>query len=171
MNSAAFNHLCLVCGRPTSQWCSRCRAACRPSASNVSNMIAMPPTAELEYISVSAILFLADEERPRMVTVKCRPPHRPSDVCPVPLLQPYFDAPADSIILTQGLSGELLRFPLHVFYSPTALAKGTPMSRSIHHITSGAAAKPWCGEVVALKYTEASSNDLPALSAYFLSYQ
>ncbi|KAJ7852004.1 hypothetical protein B0H13DRAFT_2398953 [Mycena leptocephala] len=198
MNSAAFNHPCLVCGRPTSQWCSRCRAAfycspehlqgdwphhrerCRPSASNVSNMIAMPPPAELEYISISAILFLANEDRPRIVTVKCRPPLHPSDdLCPVPLLQPYFDSPPDSIVLTQGLSGELLRFPLHVFYSPTALTQGTPVSRSIHHITSGAAAKAWCGNVVAFKfngsrrqgYTEVGSNDLPALSAYFLSYQ
>jgi hypothetical protein len=32
MNPAALNHPCLVCGRPTSQWCSRCRAAfyCSP---------------------------------------------------------------------------------------------------------------------------------------------
>ncbi|KAJ7927237.1 hypothetical protein B0H13DRAFT_2229304 [Mycena leptocephala] len=198
MNSAAFNHPCLVCGRPTSQWCSRCRAAfycspehlqgdwphhrerCSPSAAFGSNMIATPPPAELEYISISAILFLADEERPRIITVKCRPPHRPSQsLCPVPLLQPYFDAPPESVVLTQGLGGELLRFPLHVFYSPTALTKGGPINRSIHHITSGAAAKPWSGNVVAFKfsgsrrqgYTEAGSNDLPALSAYFLSYQ
>ncbi|KAJ7910842.1 hypothetical protein B0H13DRAFT_2232814 [Mycena leptocephala] len=147
------------------------RERCRPSASNVSNMIAMPPPAELEYISISAILFLANE---------VPPPLRPSDgLCPIPLLQPYFDSPPDSIVVTQGLSGELLRFPLHVFYSPTALTQGTPMSRSVHHITSGAAAKPWCGNVVAFKfsgsrrqgYTEAGSNDLPALSAYFLSYR
>ncbi|KAJ7848112.1 hypothetical protein B0H13DRAFT_1906940 [Mycena leptocephala] len=198
MDPTAFNHPCVVCGRPTTQWCSRCRSVfycspehlrgdwphhrerCRPSASNVSNMIAMPPPAELEYISISAILFLANEDRPRIVTVQCRPSLRPSDgLCPIPLLQPYFDSPPDSIVVTQGLSGELLRFPLHVFYSPTALTQGTPMSRSIHHITSGAAAKPWCGNVVAFKfsgsrrqgYTEAGSNDLPALSAYFLSYR
>ncbi|KAJ7881177.1 hypothetical protein B0H13DRAFT_2049885 [Mycena leptocephala] len=179
------NHPCLVCGRPTSQWCGRCRAAfycspehlqsdwpqhrerCHPSASYASNMIATPPPAEPEYISISAILFLADEDRPRIITVKCRPPHRPSHgLCPVPLLQPYFDAPPDSVVLTQGLNGELLRFPLHVFYSPTALKRG-------------AAPKPWYGNVVALKfsgsrrqgYTEAGSNDLPALSAYFLSCQ
>ncbi|KAJ7915192.1 hypothetical protein B0H13DRAFT_2324566 [Mycena leptocephala] len=198
MNPAALNHPCLICGRPTSQWCSRCRAAfycspehlqgdwphhrerCRHLAPYVSNMIVTLPSVELDYISVSAIFFLADEDRPKIITVRCRSPHRPSDgLCPVPLLQPYFDAPPDSIVLTQNLSGELLRFPLHVFYSPTALIKGAPISRSIHHITSGAAPKPWCGNVVALKfsgsrrqgYTEASPNDLPALSAYFLSYK
>ncbi|KAJ7873960.1 hypothetical protein B0H13DRAFT_2236194 [Mycena leptocephala] len=176
MNPAALNHPCLVCGRPTSQWCSRCRAAfycspehlqsdwphhrerCRHSAPYVSNMIVTLPSVELDYVSVSAIFFLTDEDRPKMITLRCRSPHRPRT--------PYFDAPPDSIVLTQNLSGELLRFPLHVFYSPTALTKG-PQSA------------PWCGNVVALKfsgsrrqgYTEASSNDLPALSAYFLSYK
>lgn len=160
-------------------------------------MIATPPPAEPEYISVSAILFLADEgtsiilhmarpltrslpDRPRIITVKCCPPHRPSyGLCPVPLLQPYFDASPESIALTQGLNGEPLRFPLHVFYSPIALTQGSPINRSIYHITSGAASKPWYGNVVAFKfsgsrcqgYTEVGSNDLPALSAYFLSYQ
>ncbi|KAJ7899702.1 hypothetical protein B0H13DRAFT_2029676 [Mycena leptocephala] len=152
----------------------------RPSVPHGSNMIATPRPAELEYISVSAILFLADEDQPRIITVKCRPPHYPTrNLCPIPQLQPYFDAPPDSIVLTQGPSGELLRSPLHVFYSSTALTKGAPINHSIHRITSGAAAKPWYGNVVAFKfngsrcqrYTDAGSSDLPALSAYFLSHQ
>ncbi|KAJ7881873.1 hypothetical protein B0H13DRAFT_2344905 [Mycena leptocephala] len=139
-----------------------------------------PPPVELEYISVSAILFLADEDQPRIITVKCRPPHYPTrNLCPIPLLQPYFDAPLDCIVLTQGPSGELLHSPLHVFYSPTALTKGAPINRSVHHLTSGGAAKPWYGNIVAFKlrgpqrqgYIEAGSSDLSALSAYFLSYQ
>ncbi|KAJ7846510.1 hypothetical protein B0H13DRAFT_2093017 [Mycena leptocephala] len=143
-------------------------------------MISAAPPVELEYTSISAILFLADEDQPRIITLKCRPPHHPTrNLRPIPLLRPYFDAPPDSIVLTQGPSGELLCSPLHVFYSPTALTKGTPISRCIHHITSGAATKPWYGNVVAFKFngprrqghTEAGSNDLPALAAYFLSYQ
>ncbi|KAJ7483208.1 hypothetical protein FB451DRAFT_1233730 [Mycena latifolia] len=200
MHPSSTNRPCLVCGRATTQFCGRCqnawycspehlrddwprhRTSCRPASAALgySNMIATPPPAEPEYISVSAILFVADEDRPRIITVKCRPPHRPAQgLCPIPMLQPYFDAPPESVVLTQGLNGELLRFPLHVFYSPTALAKGSPINRSIYHITSGAAPKPWYGNVVALKfngsrrqgYSEAGSNDLPALSAYFLSYQ
>ncbi|KAF7345389.1 Hif prolyl hydroxylase [Mycena venus] len=156
------------------------RDQCYQAPQYGSNMIATPPPAEPEYISVHAILFLADEDRPRIITVKCRPPQRPSHgLCPVPLLQPYFDAPPDNVVLTQGLNGEPLRFPLHIFYSSTALNKASPINRSIYHITSGAASKPWYGNVVALKfngarrqgYTDAGSNDLPALSAYFLSYQ
>ncbi|KAJ6581000.1 hypothetical protein B0H19DRAFT_1228511 [Mycena capillaripes] len=195
--SAAAIQPCLVCARPTSHWCSRChnafycspehmrgdwprhREQCRPSPAR-STMIATPPPAESEDISVSAILFLAHADRPRIITVKCRLLHHPSHgLCPVPLLQPYFDAPPESVVLTQGLNGELLPFPLHVFYSPTALANGSPINRSIHHITSGAASKPWYGNVVALRfsgsrrrgYTETGSDDLPALSAYFRSYQ
>ncbi|KAJ6560048.1 hypothetical protein B0H19DRAFT_944969 [Mycena capillaripes] len=198
--SAATIQPCLVCGRPTSQWCSRChnafycspehlrgdwvrhREQCRRSSAITYglNMIATPPPDEPEYISVSAILFLADEDRPRITTVKCHPPHRHShSLCPVPLLQPYFDEPPASVVLTQGSSGELLPSPLHVFYLSTAFTNRSPINRSIYHFTSGAASKPWSGNVVALKfsgrlcrgYTEAGLSDLLALSAYFCSYQ
>ncbi|KAJ6485621.1 hypothetical protein C8R45DRAFT_997235 [Mycena sanguinolenta] len=199
MSYRSVNHPCAVCGRATSLWCSRCqnawycspdhmrndwpqhRSNCHPpSQAYNSNMIATPPPAEPEYTSVEAILFSANEDRPTTVTVRCRPPQRPSHgVCPVPLLQPYFDAPPESIVLTQGLNGEPLRFPLHIFYSRSALTRASPINRSIYHITSGAASKPWYGNVIALKfngarrqgYTDAGNNDLPALSAYFLSYQ
>ncbi|KAJ7930649.1 hypothetical protein B0H13DRAFT_1960683 [Mycena leptocephala] len=106
----------------------RHRERCRAAAPYVSHMIAAAPPVELEYISVSAILFLADEDQPRIITVKCRPPCHPTrNRCPIP---------------------------------------------------SGAAAKPWYGNVVVFKfngprrqgYTEAGSSDLPALSAYFLSH-
>jgi hypothetical protein len=101
-------------------------------------------------------------------------------MCPIPLVQPYFpDGQTEGIVLTQGLNGEPLRFPLHLWYSPTALSKNSPVNRAIYHITSGAAAKAWCGPVVVLKYngsrrqgySDAGSNDLPALSAYFLAYK
>lgn len=152
---------------------------------------------QTEQVVVHAILFMADEgvcnvasrvcrhliicpDRPRVVHVKCLPPQRPAQhgLCPIPTLQPYFSAPPGEVVLTQGLNGELLRFPLHVFYNGTALSAGSPVNRAIHHITSGAAAKPWSGNVIAFKfngsrrqgYTDAGVNDLPALSAYFLSF-
>ncbi|KAJ7653022.1 hypothetical protein B0H17DRAFT_1101101 [Mycena rosella] len=193
MHPSSIAHPCLVCGRATTQWCARCqnawycspehsrddwanhRGACRPApALGYSNMIAMPPPRSPTRTNSS------HPDRPRIINVKCRPSHRPSQsLCPLPLLQPYFDSPPESVVITQGLNGELLRFPLHVFYSPMALAKASPINRAIYHITSGAAPKPWYGNVVALKfngsrrqgYSEAGSNDLPALSAYFLTYQ
>jgi len=119
-------------------------------------------------------------ERPRIISISCRPSHKPSQgMCPVPMVQSHFpDNQAESIVLTQGLNGEPLRFPLHLWYNTTALAKGTPLNRSIYHITSGAAPKSWSGTVIVLKfngsrrqgYSDAGSNDLPALSAYFLAY-
>ncbi|KAJ6560024.1 hypothetical protein B0H19DRAFT_1069733 [Mycena capillaripes] len=111
---------------------------CAATGQTPSNMIATPPPAEPEHISVSAILFPTDGDRPRIITVKCRPPHDSSrDLFPVPLLQPYFDARPESVILTRGPNGELLAFPLHGFYSPIALTKGSPINHSIYRITGG----------------------------------
>ena len=163
------------------------------------NMIATPPPAEPQFVNVSAILFSPEEgelteiisttsglatrrpsERPRIVTISCRPSPKVSQgMCPIPILDAHFDDQVRDIVLTQGLNGEPLRFPLHVWYSPQLLQKGSPVNRSIFHITSGAADKPWCGPVIVMKfngsrrqgYSDAGSNDLPALSAYFLSYK
>ncbi|KAG2011328.1 hypothetical protein CC2G_011463 [Coprinopsis cinerea AmutBmut pab1-1] len=200
-----INHPCTVCCNPTSMWCSRCQSAwyCSPEhlkadwgrhrnecvpASNATpvttynlSMIATPPPAELQTIRVSAILFAAEEERPRTVVIECRPsPKMSQGICPTPLLQKYFpEGTAESLILTRGLNGENLRFPLSIWYNSSALKRGSPVNRSICHITSNAATKPWCGTVVVLKYNgsrrqgyaDASSNDFPALSAYFLAYK
>ncbi|KAJ6485668.1 hypothetical protein C8R45DRAFT_997406 [Mycena sanguinolenta] len=197
MSYRSVNHPCAVCGRATSFWCSRCqnawycspdhmrndwpqhRSNCHPpSQAYNSNMIATPPPAEPEYTSVEAILFSANEDQPNTVLVRCR--RYSADIpCPIPLLQSYFDASPESIVLTHGLNGEPLRFPLHIFYSRSTLTRASPINRSIYRITSGAASKPWYGNVIALKfngaqrqgYTDAGNNDLPALSGYFLSCQ
>ncbi|THH15740.1 hypothetical protein EW146_g4771 [Bondarzewia mesenterica] len=144
-------------------------------------MIATPPPSQPELVIVSAILFSPEEERPRIITVNCQPTRTPSQgICPTPIVQQYFPgSQTGSIVLTQGLNGEPLRFPLHVWYSPVALSTGSPVNQAIYRITSGAAAKPWCGPVIVLKfngsrrqaYSDAGSNDLPALSAYFLAYK
>lgn len=167
-------------------------------------IIATPPPAQTQLITVSAILFAPEEgsspcaytshgygpliqlclyiiEKPRTITLNCQPPQTPSQgICPTPLVQDYFvGGQANSVVLTQGLNGEPLRFPLHLFYSPVSLSTGAPINRAIYRITSGAAPKAWCGAVVVLKfngsrrqgYSDAGTNDLPALSAYFLAYK
>ncbi|KAK6992873.1 Hif prolyl hydroxylase [Favolaschia claudopus] len=155
----------------------RCRSACDES---VSPMITIPPPSAPEYMSVSAILFPVHEAQPEFITVECRLPQHPShDQCPVPMLRDYFDVPPDNIILTQGLNGETIRYPLHVFCSPTALSVATPKNRAIDHITADQACKPFSGNVVALKfrgtylltYTDAIKSDLVHLSAYFHSFR
>ena len=83
-----------------------------------------------------------------------------------------------SIVITQGLNGETLRFPLHLWYSGRSLRRGNPVNRAIDNITAGAAKRRWCGPAVVLKfagvqrvnYAEAGGNELPTLSAYFLAF-
>lgn len=194
-----INHPCLVCYKSTSTWCSRCQNAwyCSPEhlqsdwprhrlecvsiASARSNMHATPQPVQPRFITVSAILFAPQEDRPRVITVNCEPPSTPAQgTCPTPLVHGYFPGgQADSVVLTQGLNGEPLRFPLHLWYSPGALAANAPINQAIIRITSGSASKPWCGPVIVLKYNgsrrqgyaDAGPNDLPALSAYFLTYK
>lgn len=112
--------------------------------------------------------------------MNCQPSRGQAGSCPTPSVQEYFlESQPQSIVLTQGLNGEPLRFPLHVFYCSVALQRGSPVNRGIQRITSSAAAKPWAGPVVVLKfngsrrqnYTDATTNDLPALSAYFLTFK
>ena len=164
-------------------------------------MIATPAPAQPELITVSAILFTPEEgersallvtsllltlsqiilERSKVISIQCRPQgHMAQGICPSPLVQQYFsESMPNTIILTQGLNGEALRFPLHIWYCPVALQRGSPVNRAIYRITSGAAEKAWCGPVVVLKfngsrrqgYADAGPNDLPALSAYFLAYK
>jgi hypothetical protein len=101
-------------------------------------------------------------------------------MCPTPILDGFFEDEAKSILLTQGLNCEPLRFPLQLWYSPTLLTKsGAPPNRAIFHITAGVAERHWTGPVLVLKYngsrrqgySDAGANDLPALSAYFLAYK
>ncbi|PSS36942.1 hypothetical protein PHLCEN_2v1218 [Hermanssonia centrifuga] len=144
-------------------------------------MIAMPPPAQEQLITVTAMFFSPEEDRSQIISVQCCPRGTVSQgICPTPLVQNYFaESVPNTIILTQGLNGEALRYPLHIWYCPIALQRGSPVNRGINRITSSAAGKPWCGPVIVLKfngsrrhgYTDAGSNDLPALSAYFLSYK
>ena len=131
------------------------------------------------YPSIPPLMNLL--ERPRIISIDCLPSLATKEgSAPMPLLDHYMpEGRPEGIVLTQGLSGEPLRFPLHLWYSPTALSRCKPVNRAIYHITSGAARKAWCGTVVVLKfngsrrlgYSDAGSNDLPALSAYFLAYK
>lgn len=163
-----------------------CPTRHRPSSSKLYRFpLSSSPRRKVKYnVRPSFTIFNSshtDIERSRIITVQCRPQGAASQgICPFPLLQDYFpESVPNTIILTQGLNGEPLRFPLHIWYCPTSLQRGSPVNRAIFRITSGAAAKQWCGPVVVLKfngsrrqgYSDAGSNDLPALSAYFLAYK
>lgn len=153
---------------------------CRPSClllKKVRLLVLIPSMSTVPPIKLCLYIL----EKPRTITLNCQPPQTPAQgICPTPLVQDYFvGGQANSVVLTQGLNGEPLRFPLHLFYSPVSLSTGAPINRAIYRITSGAAPKAWCGAVVVLKfngsrrqgYSDAGTNDLPALSAYFLAYK
>jgi len=70
-----------------------------------------------------------------------------------------------------------LRFPLQVWYSPTAFETSRPVNEAIQQATLGSTSRPWYGPVVVLKYrgtrrlgyADAGTRDHVTLSAYFLS--
>ncbi|KAK7019597.1 Hif prolyl hydroxylase [Favolaschia claudopus] len=157
---------------------------CHPAESE--SIITISPQAELACISVDAVLFPVDEDRPKIITVQCRPPQQPSRtrVCPTPMLQTYFDNPPNNMVLTQGLNKIYLRYPLQIFFSTTALSDASPENRAISKITGDTTLKqPFYGNVVALKYdgtrcsgymsihkNEVDSVSVP-LSVYLLSLE
>lgn len=116
---------------------------------------------------------------PRTVEVSCAVVD--GTTCPAPIVQSYFPGTQPyAVILTQGLNGEPLRYPLHIFYCPLSLSRGSPVNNAIKRITGGAQAKkPWCGTVLVMRfngsrrqgYSDATSSDFTALSAYFLTYK
>jgi hypothetical protein len=161
---------------------AQCGAGSYPSAAAATLLrFGRPfPARRRQVIGFLYQLLVADwlQERPRIIVVNCQP--QSSGACPVPLVREFFPrGQPQSVVLTQGLNNEPLRFPLHLWYCSISLAKGAPVNRAIHRITSAAAPKPWSGPVLVLKfngsrrqgYTDAGSNDLPALSSYFLAYK
>ncbi|KAF8518946.1 hypothetical protein BU17DRAFT_48237 [Hysterangium stoloniferum] len=194
MSPTSQSAKCAVCNQTTSYWCSRCqqswycsvehlqrdwphhKKSCKPAGNHEFAVNHTPDQAA----PVVAIYFPTNEEKPFLITVDCVSPRDPSaGPCPNPLVQSWFSSGrCGTLTLTQGLNQEPLRFPLQVWYDSEALSRGTPVNRSVYRITSGQARRAWSGPVVVLKfsgsrrqgYTDATLNDLPALSAYFLGY-
>jgi len=82
-----------------------------------------------------------------------------------------------SMIITHGIGGAPLRFPLHLFYGTNSFGDGSPVNQTIARMTGGKAIYPWAGNIVALKfsgsrrqgYTDATYNDVAPLIASFLA--
>jgi hypothetical protein len=119
-------------------------------------------------------LIFANVEQPRIISVRYRKGR------PTPVVTTYFpkNETPESIVITQGPSGETLRSPFQLWYSRRSLEQDSPINRAIYNITGGAAKRKWCGPGVVLKfasarrgsYADAELNELPALSAYFLAF-
>jgi hypothetical protein len=99
-------------------------------------------------------------------------------LCPIPLLQFYFgDEQPENTVLTKGLSGQDLRFPLQLWYSPSAMQNMSPINKAVQKMTHGLGSRVWCGSVVVLKfkgsrrtaYSNAGTRELPTLKAFFMA--
>lgn len=89
---------------------------------------------------------LRPPDRARIIEVKCNPTTSATrQSCPAPLINSYFpESTPASLILTQGLNQEPLRFPLQVWYCPVSMARASPPNKAVHRITSGQMRKTWC---------------------------
>jgi len=155
------------------------------------------PTGKCQTVTASALFFgpgdgnhfkfylhsddwlTLSPDGPRTVGVSCAVVD--GTACPSPIVKSYFtENQPYAVILTQGLNGEPLRYPLHIFYCPLSLSRGSPVNGAIKRITGGGQAKkPWCGPVLVMRfngsrrqgYSDATTSDFTALSSYFLAYK
>ncbi|KDQ12994.1 hypothetical protein BOTBODRAFT_111976 [Botryobasidium botryosum FD-172 SS1] len=193
-----ITYKCNVCCAATTFSCSRCRAAwyccddhmgkdwayhrhvCNPAQPLIPSTLPAPDSQIGSAASFSALILPLDEDRPRIIKVECLAETQSSGPCLwSPITRPHVGGmrqPA-SIIVTHGVGGAPLRFPLHVFYRTDVSDNEPPVNRSIFRLTSGGRSKHiWRGNVVALKfsgtrrqgYTDITMNDLSSLVAYFL---
>jgi hypothetical protein len=130
--------------------------------------------------SFAAILFPADEDRPRIIKVDCLAETQSSGPCVwTPITYPHIGGAREpaSLIITQGVGGASLRFPIQLHYRPDFDHDGSPVNKPIHRLSTGQSTIQWRGNVLALKfsgtrrqgYTDITMNDLSSLVAYFLT--
>lgn len=99
------------------------------------------------------------------------------------MVQGYFEGDGPyAVILTQGLNGKPLRYPLHILYCPRSLSRGSPVNNAIKEMTvGGRAEKAWCGPVLVMRFSgsrrqgysdaDFTARDFSVLSAYFLTHK
>lgn len=106
-------------------------------------------------IPFSAIHFPRDEDHARIVRIDCVSQSQlPGPPFLLPIVYPYIGGIRDpgAIIVTHGIGGAPLRFPLHVFYRADFLVDGSPPNQSINRLTGGRSTHIWKGDVVAFKF-------------------
>ena len=119
--------------------------------------------------SFTAVLFPVDEDRPRLIKVDCLA--RPQVQGPTkwtPLALPHVGGAREpgSVIITRGVGGAALRFPLHIFYRADFLVDGSPANRSINRLTGGQSTLEWKGNVIALRFYGTRRQGYVSYSVY-----
>lgn len=138
------------------------------------------PTGNATSTTFQAVLFPYNEDRPRLVEVPCLAQPQssgPTIWTPMPQGQLGGVQEITSMIITHGVGGAPLRFPLHLFYGTNSFGDGSPVNQVIARMTAGRSTYQWAGNIVALKfsgsrrqgYTDATYNDVAPLIASFLA--
>ncbi|KAG1833225.1 hypothetical protein DFJ58DRAFT_670959, partial [Suillus subalutaceus] len=156
-----------VCCRPTSMRCNCCQTSEHLQSdwprrqkecvlATHTPDFTTPSAGEKQVITGSAVLFSPKEERPNIITVKCHLSKVPSQgMRPQPLVSGHFsDGQVESIVLTQGFNGEPLRYPLHLWYLPTAPSPCAHNNRAISCQLSASNGDPTIRERDALSWQQ-----------------
>lgn len=109
----------------------------------------MSPSGPATTSEFDSVLFPWNEERPRIVRVPClaQPQNSgPTIWTPMPQEQLGGIENITSMIITHGIGGAPLRFPLHLFYGSASFGDGSPINRTIERMTGGKATYPWAGQ-------------------------
>lgn len=106
-------------------------------------------------MAYQAILFPCDSDTPQLIKVDCLARPQATGPCKwTPLVGMYIGGQREpgSVIVTRGVGGAGLRFPLQIFYRADFLVDGSAPNRSINRLTGGHATHQWNGNVIALKF-------------------
>ncbi|KAG8765157.1 hypothetical protein FRC12_007660 [Ceratobasidium sp. 428] len=102
------------------------------------------------------ILFPADSDSPKVTRINISGVADQSGAIDwQPMLTQLLGADADvaSLPVSTGIRGEVLRFPLRIFFRANFLTDGSHPNRSIGALVHGKSQREWRGPVVALKYS------------------
>lgn len=106
-------------------------------------------------MAYQAILFPCDGDQPQLIKIDCLARPQTQGPCKwTPLTGMFVGGSREpgSVVVTRGVGGAALRFPLHIFYRADFLQDGSPPNRSIARLTGGHATHQWNGNVIALKF-------------------
>ncbi|KAL4249353.1 MYND-type zinc finger protein samB [Abortiporus biennis] len=161
--------LCAVCGIPTVQRCSRCKAAYYCSSDHMKkDWPNHKPTcreAGSKVQTVTAVLFPVDEDKPRLVqveyTIEPDDEYEGTDVHELNL-EPWFNSLFCTIRpcpieKTDGFSGQLLDRTLHMKFNDDFMISGDPLNRCIQRSVPGGPGHEWCGNIMVFRVKEPTS--------------
>lgn len=108
----------------------------------------LPSSLNSTTTSFDAVLFPVNEDRPRIVRVPCHAqPQATGPTIWTPLPQEQLGTEEiTSMIITHGIGGSPLRFPLHLFYGTNSFGDGSALNRVVQRMTAGKSTYPWAGE-------------------------